>query len=362
MNTICVIILAALLNFAAASECNPTCYSNENCVEAANKTGCVCNTTLYKNKALSDFIPTLTCTGGIMEISLSQCLLDYFGLNSSTLRLTNTSNACYNTYPSVINSGRAQSLSVQAQTGLCGNRVTIDSVKVSYTNTLQINIQNKSLLTVNPVEMNFTCSYNLTMQISLNVTLKPIISITYLTGPNGEGSYPLTFAAYKNPDYTVPFEQADTVVVGTYIYLGLFITGADGDTFALRTVQCWATPTNNRNDPNAVVLVKDGCAVNEDVETLVEKNGESLESRIRISSFQFRDQNEVYVFCNTRLCEKSEGCTGCLSGKASKDGSGQVSISLKLDDYGFNSAGSHKVGFLTLLGCFLILLISSRLF
>ncbi|KAM4699861.1 pancreatic secretory granule membrane major glycoprotein GP2-like [Discoglossus pictus] len=278
MKSMCMIVLALLIGSAVALDCSPVCYSDEDCIEIDNNATCVCNYTSYYGKKISDFTPSLTCDGGAMVISLSQCLLDYFGYDYNTIQLTNKSEVCNNTFSNVVDNKRTQSLEVKVQMGWCGNLMTNDAFKMYYTNTLHIGVQNSTVINVNPIEMNFTCSYNLTMQTSLNITLHPVLSTTYLTTSNGEGSYPLTMAAYKDTDFTVPFQETDTVLVGEDIFLGLFVTDADGNTFALRTVQCLASPINNRDDPNRVQLVSEGCAVDGDVDVTIEKNEESLEA------------------------------------------------------------------------------------
>ncbi|KAM4699859.1 pancreatic secretory granule membrane major glycoprotein GP2-like isoform 1-T2 [Discoglossus pictus] len=363
MKYIFMIVLALLISCAVALDCNPACYSDENCVEIGSNATCVCNYTSYNGKKISDFTPSLTCDDGAMVISLSRCLLDYFGYDYNTLQLTNKSEVCNSTFPNVVDSKRMQSLEVKVQTGWCGNLMTNDASKIYYTNTLHIGVQNSTVINVNPIEMNFTCSYNLTMQTSLNITLHPVLSTTYLTASNGEGSYPLTMAGYKDTDFTMPFQETDTVFVGEDIFLGLFVTDADGDKFALRAVQCLASPTNSRDDPNRVQLVSEGCAVDGDVDVTVEKNGETLEARIRLSSFKFQGFDSVYIFCDARLCDKAENCTGCQNGRSSEPGTGQVMLSLNLDEkISYSSSGSCTAGFWAVLVNSLLIFLSSNLF
>ncbi|KAM4699914.1 pancreatic secretory granule membrane major glycoprotein GP2-like [Discoglossus pictus] len=345
--------------------CSPSCLSDEVCVNDTNDAVCVCNNLLHKNETLKDLKTTVDCAEGTMTVSVSKCLLGYLGYDYTTFRLKNDPDInCSAPYPDILNNQRTQSFQIKAKKDICGNIMTLDSSKVYYTNVLFIDILNKPLITINPIEMNFTCSYNLTMQTSLDVILHPVASTTYLNASNGEGSYPLTIAAYKNSEFNIPFEETDNVNVGSDIYLGLFITGADGDNFALRAVQCIATPSNNRNDPTFVQFVSGGCLVDGDVDTALINNGDSLEAKFRVSAFVFDGYGEVHIFCDARLCDKASGnCTVCQNGKSSEQGTGEVSVSLRMEDtISFGSSGTDTVVSSAALAASILMLLLNKLF
>ncbi|KAM4701783.1 pancreatic secretory granule membrane major glycoprotein GP2-like [Discoglossus pictus] len=354
------IVLAVLINCAVAFVCDPPCYSDEQCVEINNMTTCVCNTTLYHDKRLNS---SVNCDGGKMVISVNRCLLDTLGYDFSSFTMTNKSEGCNITYPGVIDNKRVQSLQAKVETGWCGNRVTVNDSQVYYANTLHIGIKKNSVVTVSSMDLNFICAYNLTMQTSLIFALRPLSGTTYLKPVNGEALYPLTMAAYKDTSYTVPLEESDTVLVGAYVYLGLFIEDADGSIFALRVDQCFATPTNDPENANKVQFVKEGCAVDGDVETKIEENGVSLVAKVRISSFKFQGYNNIFIYCDVRLCNKTEVCSGCQAGRALDSGSGQVVLSLNLDDQiSYSSSGSHTVGLWTVLVISLLRFVFNKLY
>ncbi|XP_018104913.1 uromodulin [Xenopus laevis] len=302
--------------------CDPPCLSVEKCASVNDVATCVCNVSTYAGKTIADFRPSLSCQTNVMVISVSQCLLTHLGYDYTNMHLLNNdSDICNIHYPEIVNNNRVESMQLKVDSGWCGNKMTVDSSKVYYKNSLYIGIQNKSVITVNPILFNFTCSYNLTMQTSLNFALKPVQSLAEFNG---------TLSAYKNPDYTSPIQANDTVEVGTYIYLGLFVKDADGAAFTLRVEECYATPTSDPLDVNQVYFVRGGCAYTNDV--VVEENGKALEARIKVSMFKIQGQTNVYIFCNATLCPNTLGdqCNKCNNNVSLAKGSSYVQAMIKI--------------------------------
>ncbi|XP_075460090.1 pancreatic secretory granule membrane major glycoprotein GP2-like [Ascaphus truei] len=322
--------------------CSPLCSSDEVCVYKSGVATCVCDNSTYRNKTIADLAPSVTCDSSVMIVSVSKCLLDALGYDYSSFQLNDKSDSCNVTYSDVINNKRVHSIEVLARTGSCGNVVSSDSSKVNYTNTLHIGNKNSPFVTKNPINYNFTCSYNLTMQTSLNFSANAVSSSVNITA-DGVGSVPVTMAAYKDQGYTIPIQDTDTVIVGSDLYLGLFTQFVDGEKFALRVEQCFASPINDPNYVNKVPLVTGGCPANQGVYTEVNVNGAGLEARIKISSFTFQDQTKLFIFCDVRLCDKTGTCTGCNVGRAAGADTSQVGISLSLEgDNSYSSSGSHR--------------------
>ncbi|KAM4795788.1 pancreatic secretory granule membrane major glycoprotein GP2-like [Rhinophrynus dorsalis] len=307
--------------------CSPACNSDEECKAVNGVATCACNTTAYQGLTSSSIAPTVKCESDTMIISISKCLLESLGYDSSSFQLNNNSDDCTNTYPEVIDGKTMNSIQAIPQTGWCGNIVTMDTTKVYYTNTLHIGTGNSSsgIITVNPANINFTCSYNLTMETSLAAALHPVVSSVNIT-VNGEGTAVTTMGAYWDASYSKPIETNEDVPVGSDLYLGLFSQFVDGDKFALRVETCFATPDGDQNNVNKVQIVSGGCPANQGVFAQVQQNGEALEARVKISSFAFRDYPLVYISCMARLCDRNGTCTGCNLGRAANSEVGQVQI------------------------------------
>ncbi|XP_077337204.1 uromodulin-like [Lithobates pipiens] len=323
--------------------CDPQCATDEVC----NLSGeCECNTAVYRNLTLKNFHPTIKCDYDIMTVTVFQCELEALGLDYSTFHLRNSSQLeCSYQYPDTVNG--LKGMSIQAQTALdwCGNTVTGDASNIYIFNTVYIGILDKPIITTNNISFNFSCGYKRNMQTSLklpgNITQQTVL----LSGANGIGLYPVTMAAYKDSSFTEPYENNEDVAVGSIIYVGIFVTGADGKQYVLRIETCVASPTDNRSDVNAFYLIKDGC-IQGTVATTVLDNSKSLEAAFSINAFQFQNQAYVNLFCDVRLCDNTTAsCAKCgtANSKSFNTDTNEVKIGLNLgDNVDFaNSAGKH---------------------
>ncbi|XP_071989208.1 pancreatic secretory granule membrane major glycoprotein GP2-like [Engystomops pustulosus] len=341
--------------------CNPSCLSDEICTNVNNVATCTCNTTVYSGLSVSSISPTVKCDSKLMTISLSKCLLESFGFDTTTFQLNNNSDACRNIYTEVIGGLTMQTIQALPETDWCGNIVTTDSSKIYYNNMLYIGIQNKSLITVNPANISFSCSYNLTMQTVLAASLHPTLSTVNIS-VSGQGIAETTMAAYWDAQYTSPVQQDQDVPVGSNVYLGIYADIMDSSKFVLRVENCYATPDNNVNNVNKVAIVSGGCPANQGVTAEVQENGVTLQSRIRFSSFAFQGQPLVYITCDVRLCDKNNTCTGCNAARSSEDGAATLQIPLNfLDDYS-SSASNTVVSSWAMLVSSLLAYLSIKLF
>ncbi|XP_077337207.1 uromodulin-like isoform X2 [Lithobates pipiens] len=310
--------------------CDPQCATDEVC----NSLGiCECNTTLYPNLRLSDFHPTVICENNAMTVTVSKCELAVLGLDSSTMRLRNSSIECNFPYQQSINGQTVNIIQAKAASNWCGNTVMDDDSNIYISNTIYIEILDKPIITTNNIRFNFTCVYNRNMQTSLKLPGNIIKQMVYLSGVNQIGLYPVTMAAYKDSSFTEPYENNENVVVGSIIYVGIFVTGADGNQYVLQIETCVASPTDNRNDVNAFYLIKDGC-VQETVSTMVLQNISALEAAFSISAFQFQNQANVNLFCDVRLCDiTNETCSKCATARSFNTATNEVKIGLTLGAY-----------------------------
>eukprot|EP00079_Xenopus_tropicalis_P033033 XP_017946804.1 PREDICTED: thyroid hormone down-regulated protein (gene 18) isoform X1 [Xenopus tropicalis] len=347
--------------------CDPPCLSDEMCVSVSNVATCACNDSAYSGKTIADFSPSVSCNTVTMTISVSQCLLAHLGYDYTNMHLLNSSlAACRYSYSEIINNSSVRKVQLRVEDGWCGTIMTFDSTKLYYKNSLYIGIQNKSIITVSPMLLNFTCSYNLTMETSLIYALKPIQNTVTLPGPNGTGSYALTMAAYLNPNFISPIQADDTVEVGTLIYLGLFVANADGTAFSLRVEECYATPTNDPTDVNRVYIVRGGCAyTNDGVESVVKENGKSLEAQIQVSTFSFQGQLDVFIFCNATLCPKTQQCNMCTYNtrlaRTSSTSFAQTAINIPLDYTSYLNSGSQTAVSWAVMLSFLVVLLKMNI-
>ncbi|XP_077151473.1 uromodulin-like [Ranitomeya variabilis] len=309
--------------------CTPACFADEECTYVNNYAACVANTTYYQNLGLSVYnVSTMIdCKGANMTVSVGKNLLETLHYNPSALTLSqyNCTGAVVNT----LNGQRVYSFTVQTKDGLCGNTMTKNVTHVTFANTVNIPGQNSNgVITAGNISMQFSCTYNITMETSLYTVFKPVMTSQNLNTGGVAGDAGTTLAAYVNPSYTQPLQQSqqDDLSIGSTLYFGMMTQFPD-PAFVLRVDQCFATPTSDGSGAIKVQLIQGGCAVGDGPYTQVVENGISKEVRFSITAFAFQDYTTVYIFCDARLCYTPAGsCSKCSSSREATQESVQFGL------------------------------------
>lgn len=345
--------------------CEPACSDDEVCTSQAGYAVCECNPATYLHANRSDITATSECESSAMTVSFSKCLLQRFKYNMSDMYTSDTT-CTVTTYEDVIENKSVVKAQVLTLNGWCGNQMTINSndKKVTYSNALYVPPDTSDGLVIsNTLRVNFSCTYNLTMQTSLQTVLYPNIGTVTLPSVNNSGDITATMAAYMSNSFTDPYSVGDTLTVGNPLYIGISTTFTDADKFTLRADKCVASP-NNSPSQGGVVLISSGCPVTDDVDVQILHNGDSLEVMFQIETFAFQDQSEVYMSCDVSLCPITTPNTcKCSSARlAVRD-----TVTIQMSPIGVSasfdiSSGSHTdVSLWALLGSSLLALLSLRM-
>ncbi|XP_073473380.1 pancreatic secretory granule membrane major glycoprotein GP2-like [Aquarana catesbeiana] len=298
------------------SICVSECATDEVCAMGV----CVCNSSIYQDKTGTDFHPALSCDINVMMVTASQCLLSSLGYDPASIHLRNSSQSCNFPFSSSIHGQKVIVLPAIATPGWCGNIATEEGSRLFVTNTIDIGAPVNSNITASPISFNITCP--------LFTGTYPLARTVVISGSNGMRLIPLTMAAYKDPQFVTPY-VSNEIVLGSEIYVALYIYPTDGDTYVLRLQDCTASPTDDPNTTKALHLISQGCAT--DSLTQIIQNGNSREVRMKIGSSQFQDFTTVYLFCDARLCVKSgEECTACKESQSFSMGVTQLQLDLRL--------------------------------
>ncbi|KAM4795789.1 uromodulin-like [Rhinophrynus dorsalis] len=314
--------------------CLTPCLSDEACAYVNHTATCKVNTTFYQTQKLniSNLSTIVICMDSNMTMSVSKNLLEFLNYKPSASSLSQPT--CTGAKETILQGQRVYSITVSSKEGECGNKMSKNTTHVTYTNTLLIPANSDSgIVSVNNISVQFSCTYNLTMQSSLLTVFKPVMSSADLNTGSTGGNATTTIAAYVNPSYTQPLQQSQQqqLSVGSTLYFGMSTQFPD-PAFVLRVEQCFATPTYDPASTNRVQLIERGCTSNQETNIQVVENGMSNEVRFSIASFAFRGYDTVYIFCNARLCQNSSGtCRGCSQSRASID----TTVQLELGPFSF---------------------------
>ncbi|KAM3936081.1 uromodulin-like [Leptodactylus fuscus] len=320
------LVLLATVGTAVEAYCTPTCLADEIC---NNSSVCAANTTYYQSLGLNvnNVSAAVTCKGANMTISVGKNLLETLRYNPSASTLSQSN--CTGAVLDILQGQRVYSLTVQTKDGVCGNTITKNSTHVTFANSILIPGQNSNgIIAAGNISIQFFCAYNITMQTSLYIAYKPVMTTQTLNSGNSGGDGTTTLAAYTSPTYTVPLEQSQQqeLPVGSSLYFGMTTQFPD-PAFVLRIDQCYATPTSDGSGSIRVQLIQGGCPTGNGPNIQVVENGVSKEVRFSVSSFSFQGYGSVYIFCDARLCNAASGsCSKCASAREVSQDTTQFSL------------------------------------
>ncbi|KAG8588770.1 hypothetical protein GDO81_006096 [Engystomops pustulosus] len=337
-------VLLAML-WTAEGTCIPDCLADEVC---NNSSVCEANKTYYASSGLTLYntSSTVTCKGSNMTMSVGKNLLEFLNYNPSASTLSQYN--CTGAQLDILGGQRVYSLIVQTTNGICGNTMTTNSTHVTFANIINIPGKNTNgIVAAGNISIQFSCSYNITMQTSLYTVIKPVMTTQNLNSGGIAGDTGTTLAAYTSPTYTQPMQQTQQqdLPIGSTLYFGMSTQFFD-PAFVLRVDQCFATPTVDGTGSIKVTLIQGGCSTSNGPYIQVVENGVSKEVRFSITSFAFQGFDSVYIFCDARLCNNASGsCSKCSSSRDASLDSTQFTLGpfTFLDNTEYSS--SSRTGF-----------------
>ncbi|KAG8588772.1 hypothetical protein GDO81_006096 [Engystomops pustulosus] len=173
-------VLLAML-WTAEGTCIPDCLADEVC---NNSSVCEANKTYYASSGLTLYntSSTVTCKGSNMTMSVGKNLLEFLNYNPSASTLSQYN--CTGAQLDILGGQRVYSLIVQTTNGICGNTMTTNSTHVTFANIINIPGKNTNgIVAAGNISIQFSCSYNITMQTSLYTVIKPVMTCSTSNGP-----------------------------------------------------------------------------------------------------------------------------------------------------------------------------------
>ncbi|XP_055363781.1 deleted in malignant brain tumors 1 protein isoform X2 [Betta splendens] len=191
---------------------------------------------------------------------------------------------------------------VEAVEGACGNVLRTNQTHAIYSNTLFMYPINNGTFAV-PDSLSFSCAYPLKTDTSLNVAIRPAVTVG--GGLSGSGSKPrASMSLFRTSNFSEPYPAGRvTLPVGAPLYVGVSLEKRDSR-FAVVLEDCYSTFSSYPYDPVKYFLIQNKCPTDRQQVSVVE-NGSSL--RARFSTLLFLMQGEyrdVYLHCSLSLCDQ----------------------------------------------------------
>ncbi|XP_073491428.1 uromodulin-like [Aquarana catesbeiana] len=279
------------------------CKADEEWQQRGEQFGCYCKDP-YKVTDLSQVVPELTCKSFEMRAAFHKCQFNDLNIyfNQSHVK----ENACFNFQDDPVTN--TFSVLVPLKVGHCKalayeTNITHITYKINIiidVNTIG-NTPGKTTLIV-PLQ----CSHTLDIISSLNTVPNPIIRTTTIA-VSGKGTFKVHMALY-NGNFTTPYTGSEAVMsTEELLYVGVFFLG-DTSNYVLVMKNCYATATNDMNDPQKYQFFQSSCSkFIYSILSLCE-SGSSNKGRFLVSLFKYvGNNNRAYVHCAVSLCDISNG-------------------------------------------------------
>ncbi|XP_075687669.1 uromodulin-like [Rhinoderma darwinii] len=323
------------------------CTEDEECKMIHGSYTCVC-----KNKReiydIEDLGLDLVCDTKKMTASFHTCQLRRLNLNVTYTHLLDSScigNTEWN------NTG-VISVATLLQDGACGNHLINNGTHAIYKNTMIVQMKTDQIIIRNhEVQLEFSCSYPLDLQLTLDNSLKPVISSLTLS-IEGTGQFRAQMVLYKDENYVSPYKDYEiTLSTKATLYVAVTLEGENTFQYVMLMKNCFATPTRNFYDPVKYDIIKNSCPNRRDGTVNVRENGVSTQGRFSVQMFQFvGDYDSVFLHCEARICDTTRdickpSCSGVRSSFRQSDDNLFVldygPINLSNDDSTSDAAGMH---------------------
>ncbi|XP_053327970.1 uromodulin-like [Spea bombifrons] len=289
-----------------------TCAEDEECILKNGSYSCHCKEG-PPVLGIEDLDMGLTCSTHEMKASFRTCQLKTLNLKARSVYLSDKS--CIG-YEDGNRTGVISALS-PLQHGKCGTQLHNNGTHAIYSNTLYVTLEtDRIIIRTYQVQMSFFCAYPLDMKLSLETSLRPILSSLSIN-LGGTGQFKAEMALYRDQSYLSPYEGTEVALsTRSTLYVGVILDGADASQYAVVMKNCFATPTRNAEDPVKYYFIKERCPNSQDTTIRVMENGVSTRGRFAVQMFKFvGDYNLVYLHCEINICDiKKQACKPSCSG------------------------------------------------
>lgn len=293
----------------------------------------------YLDREFSEDDVNVTCSANNMCIQLKKSFLAEEGIttNYDGIHLKN----CDQGVREGFDDETAPYITVCTELGFntCGTEMHMNKTHVSYLNRLfttngdnQMEKGSVIVGTTNEFIVPWHCVYPLEYLVGLESgtgeqygyfipKIYDVVTVTLLLKPGeGEGEFPVAMMLYKDDTYEEVYNEPPTLNVTDRLYVQSHLLKGPNDA-VIQTRRCWATSTEDVNDPVQYTLIEDFCeesTAKQQAEVDVVTNGIGNTARWEANVFKFVNKAQVHLHCAVRICINTED-NSCLLTNDSQD-------------------------------------------
>uniref|UniRef100_A0A4W5NRS7 ZP domain-containing protein n=1 Tax=Hucho hucho TaxID=62062 RepID=A0A4W5NRS7_9TELE len=247
--------------------------------------------------------PEVVCGRSLVQVGLNRTNLEAAGLDATTANLADPRCNAHK------ERGGMVWYQVERKEGACGNTLETNGTDAIFSNSLFIyHIPDVSF--TRPVSVPFSCAYPLESETSLDVVIKPYLSLK--DSKVGKGSkVGSNMTLYHSDNFTKAYPVGGvTLPVGSVLHVGVSVEESETERFVVVLEDCYATQSPDPEDIMRHYVIQNKCPT-EFRQVRVEENGSSLRARFSALLFLYQgDYQDVFLHCRLSLCDKrSSSCT-----------------------------------------------------
>lgn len=292
------------------------CTEDEECRMISGANTCVCKDGRDVDD-IEDVGLDLECGTKEITASFRTCQLRRLNLNVTNIHLLDGECVGYTD----LNQTGVIITSTPLQAGACGTVLINNGTHATYRNKMFVRMKTDQIIIRNyEVQLEFSCTYPLDLQLTLDNALKPVVSSLTLN-IEGTGQFRAQMVLYKDENYLSPYEDQEiTLSTRATLYVQVTLEGDNMYQYVVVMKNCFATPTRNFYDPVKYDIIKNRCPNRRDGTVSVKENGVSARGRFSVQMFKFvGDYSSVFLHCETSICDTTrERCKpSCLGFRSS---------------------------------------------
>ncbi|XP_029545784.1 pancreatic secretory granule membrane major glycoprotein GP2-like [Salmo trutta] len=251
--------------------------------------------------------PELVCGRSLVQVGLNRTNLEVAGLDATTANLADPRCNAHEEHDGMV------WYQVERTEGTCGNTLETNGTDAIFSNSLFIyHIHNVSFS--RPVSVPFSCAYPLESETSLDVAIKPYLSLKDVQVGKGSkvGS---NMTLYHSDNFTKAYPAGGvTLPVGSVLHVGVSVEESETERFVVVLEDCYATQSPDPKDIMRYYIIQNKCPT-EFRQVRVEESGSSLRARFSALLFLYQgDYRDVFLHCRLSLCDqRSSSCTPVCS-------------------------------------------------
>ncbi|XP_078377370.1 uncharacterized protein LOC144660588 isoform X1 [Oculina patagonica] len=151
----------------------------------------------------------------------------------------------------------------------------------------------------------------------------------------GYGKFTITMDLYRNPNFIEPYSQDDFPVmfnIRERMYYEIRVDTED-DRLTILALECYATPSQDRDSQPRYDVIRDGCSVDDDDTLKFHPRADPQSQRFSLEAFQYVSKHPyVFFHCKVQICNATDPNSRCAQGCIARRRRGAKPLPESADD------------------------------